>query len=94
MKEIKDMDNTINDFKKWQEDTLRKAIYWGKKLTEEALKQKTYSDAMNFLDEDLLGIHSSESPLIREVYMLVRTMIGDAKKVVIRKALETEVKHD
>lgn len=86
--------STIEDFKKWQEDTLRKAMYWESKFTEEALKQKTYSDAMNFLDEDLLGIHSSESSLIREVYMLVSTMIGDAKKVVIRKALETEVKHD
>ena len=87
MKEIKDMDNTINDFKKWQEDTLRKAIYWEKKLTEEALKQKTYSDAMNFLDEDLLGIHSSESPLIREVYMLASTMTSDAKKAITMNSI-------
>ena len=89
------MAKTIEDFKKWQEDTIRKAIYWKSELTEEALKQKTYNDALEFLDKNLqVDIHDCDGPMIREFYLLVSTMIGDVKKVVIRKALETEVKHD
>lgn len=89
------MAKTIEDFKKWQEDTLRKAIYWESELTEEALKQKTYNDALEFLEENLqIDIHDCDNPVIREFYMLVSTMMGDVRKVVVRKALETEVKHD
>lgn len=89
------MAKAIEDFKKWQEDTLRKVIYWESKLTEEALKQKTYNDALEFLNKNLqVDIHDCDDSMIREFYLLVSTMIGDVKKVVIRKALETEVKHD
>lgn len=89
------MAKTIEDFKKWQEDTLRKAIYWESELTEEALKQKTYNDALEFLEENLqIDIHDCDNPVIREFYMLVSTMMGDVRKVVVRKALETEIKHD
>lgn len=95
MKEIKDMDNTINDFKKWQEDTLLKAMYWESKFAEEALKQKNYNDALEFLDKNLqVDIHDCDDPMIREFYLLVSTMIGKVRKVVIRKALEKEIKHD
>ena len=95
MRKEHNMAKTIEDFKKWQEDTLRKAIYWESELTEEALKQKTYNDALEFLDKNLqVDIHDCDDPTIREFYLLVSTMIGDVRKVVIRKALETEVKHD
>ena len=42
------MAKTIEDFKKWQEDTLLKAMYWQSKFTEEALKQKPIMMLWNF----------------------------------------------
>lgn len=95
MRKEHNMAKTIEDFKKWQEDTLLKAIYWESELTEEALKQKTYNDALEFLEENLqIDIHDCDNPVIREFYMLVSTMMGDVRKVVVRKALEKEIKHD
>lgn len=84
-----------DDFIEWQNETLKEIELWTTRLKSEALKQKTYSGAINFLNRskpELLGsFRGNTDELFREV---TRNMFSDAAKMVREEALKQEVAKD
>ncbi|MCO6528625.1 MAG: hypothetical protein J6572_10635 [Gilliamella sp.] len=84
-----------DDFIEWQKETLKAIELWTIRLKTEALKQKTYSGAINFLSRskpELSGsFKGNTDELFREI---TRTMFSDAAKMVREEALKQEVAKD
>lgn len=83
------------DFIEWQKETAKEIELWTIRLKNEALKQKTYSGAISFLNHSKPDLSNSfkgnTDELFREV---TRNMFSDAAKMIREEALKQEVGKD
>lgn len=84
-----------DDFIKWQSETLKEIELWTVRLKNEAMKQKTYSNAVNFLKQNRPGVpHSYQGSAQEQFQSVVRSMFDEATRMVIDEANKQEIKHD
>lgn len=83
------------EFEKWQRDTLYESEVWAVNLKEEALKQTTYQDALDFLDKSQPEITDFGSWMaIKKFHAITDLIFNDVKKEIIKQALAGKIKHD
>ena len=83
-----------NDFLSWQEETFKAIELWTIRLKNEALKQKTYKGAINYLNKNRPGLPSSYQGSASEQFQsVIRSMFDEAKKMVYDEAQSQEIKH-
>ena len=83
-----------DEFLSWQDETLKAIELWTIRLKNEALKQKTYSSAINFLKQNRPGLpHSYQGSAQEQFQSVVRSMFDEATRMVIDEANKQVIKH-
>ena len=84
-----------NELIEWQDETLKAIELWTIRLKNEALKQKTYSSAINFLKQNRPGLpHSYQGSAQEQFQSVVRSMFDEATRMVIDEANKQVIIHE
>ena len=85
----------MNDFIEWQSEVLKGIDLWTTNLKNEALKQKTYKGAINYLNKSRPDLPRSYSGTASEQFQsVIRSMFDEAKKMVYDEAQSQEINHE
>lgn len=89
-------DNTIfTDWTSWQFDQEQDALYWADRWAEEALKQKTYGQALAYLDKQKPKIPDNFVGSTEQVFInWNREIFEDAKQKVYKAMKGAKIDHD
>lgn len=85
----------MNDFIEWQSEVLKGIDLWTTNLKNEALKQKTYKGAINYLNKNRPDLPRAYQGTASEQFQsVIRSMFDEAKKMVYDEAQSQEINHE
>ena len=85
----------MNDFIEWQSEVLKGIDLWTTNLKNEALKQKTYKGAINYLNKSRPDLPRQYQGTASEQFRsVIRSMFDEAKKMVYDEAQSQEINHE
>ena len=85
------------DLEEWQTETLDEAKLKAMDLEDEALKQTTYQDALDFLNKSKPKRHDCDYgnwPIARKFYEITDLIFDEVKEEIIKQAFSREIEHD
>lgn len=83
------------DLEEWQTETLDEAMQKAMDLEEEALKQTTYQDALDFLNKSKPKRHDYGNwPIARKFYEITDLIFDEVKEEIIKQAFSRKIEND
>ena len=85
----------IEEFSEWQNETKTAIELWTIRLKNEALKQGSYEEAIDYLNRNCPDLPRDYQGTASEQFQsVIRSMFDEAKKMVYDEAQSQEIKHE
>lgn len=83
------------DLEEWQTETLDEAMQKAMDLEDEALKQTTYQDALDFLNKSKPKRHDHGNwPIARKFYEITDLIFDEVKEEIVKQAFSRKIEND
>lgn len=85
----------IEEFSEWQNEAKTAIELWTIRLKNEALKQGSYEEAIDYLNRNCPDLPRSYQGTASEQFQsVIRSMFDEAKKMVYEEAQSQEINHE